>query len=206
VTTFSAATAPLDISVTRWLGACRCASRYRLSFLTASTSALRVCVAGPPWRQRICSCVSSWLFQEREKKAAATTSADRFVLSKLARSSTGAAFGHRQTSDVDRLASSCVPPLLALEIETCRAATGIGRGKAFNSSNGSRKSDLHGGISFDHSLLEYRSRGPHLVPESPGAFRDSTGKPAALGVAANRWGDQSVVHAAIQDCRNEKQW
>jgi hypothetical protein len=62
------------------------------------------------------------LFQEHEKKAAPTTAADRFVFSKLARFfDWRRRFGHRQTSHVDRLASSCIPPILALEIETCRA-------------------------------------------------------------------------------------
>jgi putative transposase len=56
------------------------------------------------------------LFREREKKAAATTAADRFVLSKLARFfKLARCFGDRQTSHVDRLASSGAPPLLALE-------------------------------------------------------------------------------------------
>jgi hypothetical protein len=49
---------------------------------------------------------------------------------------------HRKTSHVDRLASSCIPPILALEIETSRAATAGGRGEAVNSPNGSRESDL----------------------------------------------------------------
>ncbi|MBV9443274.1 MAG: hypothetical protein JO217_11315 [Acidobacteriaceae bacterium] len=83
------------------------------------------------------------LFQEREKKAAATAAADRFVFCNLARFFDSAQrLGDCQTSHLDRLASNCVPPLLALEIETRRPASDIGRGAALNSSNGSRKSHL----------------------------------------------------------------
>ena len=46
-------------------------------------------------------------------------------------------FGDRQTSHVDRLASGCLPQILALEIETRRTASDLGRGEALNSSNGS---------------------------------------------------------------------
>jgi hypothetical protein len=44
---------------------------------------------------------------------------------------------HRKTSHVDRLASSCFPPLLALEVKTDRETTSIGRDQTFNPPNGS---------------------------------------------------------------------
>ena len=51
-----------------------------------STSALPVCVVGPALAaENLFLRKQLALFQEREKKAAATTAADRFVLSKLAR-------------------------------------------------------------------------------------------------------------------------
>jgi len=59
------------------------------------------------------------LFQEREKKAAPTTAADRFVFSKLAR-----LFNWRSALVIVKPAtligwhSNCIPPILALEIET----------------------------------------------------------------------------------------
>ena len=58
------------------------------------------------------------LFQEREKKAVPTTAADRFVLSKLARFfDWRSALVIVKPAMLDRLASSCLPPILALEIE-----------------------------------------------------------------------------------------
>jgi hypothetical protein len=67
------------------------------------------------------------LFRERDKKAAATTAGDRFVFSKLAGFfDWRKRFSDRQTGHRDRLASRCIPPILALEIETGRAATSKG--------------------------------------------------------------------------------
>src|SRR3569833_2175785 len=83
------------------------------------------------------------LFKEREKKAVPTRAADRLVLSKLA-----GFFDWRSALVIVKPAtligwpSSCVPPILALEIETNRPASDFGRGGSLDSSNSSRKSDL----------------------------------------------------------------
>jgi len=61
-------------------------SRYKFWFQTASTSALLFCVAGPTLAaENLFLREQLALFEEREKKGASTTAADRFVLSKLAR-------------------------------------------------------------------------------------------------------------------------
>ena len=120
-------TVTLQILISDWVNFCAAGLRSRTA-LAAENLFLRKQLA---------------LFQEREKKTAPTTAADRFVLSRLAPLLRLAQrFDHRHASHFDRLASSCVPPILALEIETSRAATNIGTGDALNSSNGSRKSDL----------------------------------------------------------------
>jgi hypothetical protein len=84
------------------------------------------------------------LFKEREKKAVSTTAADRFVLSKLA------CFFNWHSALVIVKPATLIGwhraafrrSLLALEIETCRTPSNIGRGEALNSSNGRGKSDL----------------------------------------------------------------
>ena len=83
------------------------------------------------------------LFQEREKKSRPNESC-RSVRLVQARPLLRLAqrLADCQTSHLNRLASSCLPPLLAFEIETSRPAIDIGRGAALNSSNGDRKSDL----------------------------------------------------------------
>jgi hypothetical protein len=79
------------------------------------------------------------VFQEREKKAAprqmliASSKRATFFDCRSALSSS--------TNHLDQLPSG-IPPILELEIETGRAATGIGRSEVLHSSNGSRKSDV----------------------------------------------------------------
>jgi hypothetical protein len=83
------------------------------------------------------------LFQEREKRAKPTAAADRFVFSKLARFfDWPQRIGHRQTSHVDRLASSCFPETLAFEVETSREAASLSRGETLDPPDGSREPDL----------------------------------------------------------------
>ena len=74
---------------------------------------------------------------------AAPTAADRFVFSKLARFLRLAQrVDDRQTSHLDRLASRRLPPILALEVETGRAATSERDIEALDVAHGSRKSNL----------------------------------------------------------------
>jgi hypothetical protein len=83
------------------------------------------------------------LFQEREKKATRTTAADRFVLAKLAHF-----FDWRsallivQAGHSGRLASNCLPPLLALEVESGWASTNLSRDQTLDPPHGGRKPDL----------------------------------------------------------------
>jgi hypothetical protein len=83
------------------------------------------------------------LFQEREKKTKAATAADRFVvLQALSAFRLAQRIGYRQTSHSDWLASSGIPPVLALEVKTCRKTTSSGRRDTLDPSHGSRKPDL----------------------------------------------------------------
>jgi hypothetical protein len=78
------------------------------------------------------------LFQERERRAVPTTAADRFAgltITKAPRQWKKRA--RLDNTHVDRLASSCVPPFLALEVETSRKTADLGRRTALDSSNGS---------------------------------------------------------------------
>jgi hypothetical protein len=64
------------------------------------------------------------VFRERDKKAMPTTPAERFVFSKLSHwFDWRSALNDRQASHFDRLASQCIPPLLALEVATGGKAT-----------------------------------------------------------------------------------
>jgi hypothetical protein len=49
---------------------------------------------------------------------------------------------NRQASYFDRLASSCFPPILVLEVETCRTATNLSRVETLDPTNGYQESDL----------------------------------------------------------------
>jgi len=71
------------------------------------------------------------VFREREKKAAATTAGVCSIFRLAQR------FGDRQTGHRDRLASRCVPAILALEVETGRA-TSKGGNEALDPAHGSR--------------------------------------------------------------------
>src|SRR5947199_8734150 len=75
------------------------------------------------------------LFREREKRAMPTTPADRFVFCKLARwfDWRGALMTVRQISHFDRLASECIPRLLALEVAIGREAPSDGRSQELDS-------------------------------------------------------------------------
>ena len=75
------------------------------------------------------------LLREREKKAMPTTPADRFVFQAGSLVRLAECIDDRQTGHFDRLASQRIPPLLALEIQTGREATGNCRSQGLDSAS-----------------------------------------------------------------------
>ena len=78
------------------------------------------------------------LFQEREKRSQADNSCGSLRLLQ-ARSLVRLAqrFGDRQARNFDRLASSCFPEILALEVQTGRQATSSSRSETLDPPDGS---------------------------------------------------------------------
>ena len=114
------------------------------------------------------------LFQEREKKATKSTAADRFVLAKLARFFDWRSASDRQTGHSDRLASNCLPPLLALEVETSWATSNFTRDQALDPPRAGRKSHLRRPASCRRTLTETpdsillaHGRQVHAAPATP---------------------------------------
>jgi hypothetical protein len=104
--------ATLEIVVSDWVKFCAAGLRSRTA-LAAENLFLRKQLA---------------LFKEREKKTVPTTAADRFVLSKLARF-----FDWRSALVIVKPATLIGWNRAAVEIETSRPASDIGRGAALNS-------------------------------------------------------------------------
>jgi hypothetical protein len=97
---------------------------------------------------------------------------------------------HRQACHLDRLASSCISPILALEIKTGRQTASVTGGQAIDPSNGSGESDLGEEQIADELLLKLHIR---LSPRTVGKYLNQPPWPG--GSKDQRWSTFLHNHA-----------